>query len=261
MPVLASPAEPMKIAILGATKGMGRALARLLAERGERLFLLGRDLEDLERSARDLEVRSGGEVGSVGTALCDLELPETFAPALAAAETRLETLDAVVVTAAAFGPQEELEADRKRARRLLETNFTGAVLFCEEARDRLLDNLQRSGAGRLCVFSSVSGDVPRKPVVLYGATKAGLAYYLEGLDLRHRAAGLRVILVKPGFVKTSMTQGLDPPPFAGEPGEVARDVARALDRGTSVVYTPKPWRGVMLAVRNLPRWVRRRVAF
>lgn len=203
----------MRLAILGATKGMGRALARLLAERGDRLFLLGRDLEDLERSARDLEVRGGAGEGSVGTALCDLELPETFAPALAAAETRLDGLDAVVVTAADFALQEELESDRKRLRRLLTVNFTGTVLFCEEARDRLVENATRGGAGRLCVFSSVSGDVPRKPVVLYGATKAGLSYYLEGLDLRHRAAGLRVILVKPGFVKTSMTQGIDPPPF------------------------------------------------
>lgn len=251
----------MRVAILGATKGMGRALARLLAERGDRLFLLGRDLEDLERSARDLEVRGGAEEGSVGTAPCDLGLPETFAPALAAAETRLDGLDSVVVTAAAFGPQEELESDRRRTRLLLAANFTGTVLLCEEARDRLLANVPRGGAGRLCVFSSVSGDVPRKPVVLYGATKAGLSYYLEGLDLRHRAAGLRVTLVKPGFVKTSMTQGLDPPPFAGEPEAVARDVVRALHRGTPVLYTPKAWRWVMLVVRNLPRWVRRRVAF
>lgn len=251
----------MKTAILGGTKGMGRALARLLAERGDRVFLLGRDLEDLERSARDLEARAGWEPRSVGTALCDLELPETFAPALAAAETRLGGLDAVVVTAADFAAQEEVEGDRKRLRRLLAANLSGTVLLCEEARDRLLENVARGGAGRLCVFSSVAGDVPRKPVVLYGATKAGLSYYLEGLDLRHRAAGLRVVLVKPGFVKTSMTQGLDPPPFAGEPEGVARDVARALDRGTPVLYTPGAWRWVMLAVRNLPRWVRRRVAF
>ncbi|HUP43227.1 MAG TPA: SDR family NAD(P)-dependent oxidoreductase, partial [Thermoanaerobaculia bacterium] len=195
----------MRIVILGATKGMGRALARLLAERGDALFLLGRDLEDLERSARDLEVRGGAEAGSLGTALCDLARPETFAPALAAAETRLGGLDAVVVTAADFATQEELEADRKRLHRLLEANFTGTVLFCEEARERLLEDLGRGGGGRLCVFSSVAGDRARKPVVLYGAAKAGLSYYLEGLDLRFRPAGLRVVTVKPGFVRTSMT--------------------------------------------------------
>lgn len=251
----------MNVAIFGATKGMGRALTRLLAERGDRLVLLGRDPEELERSARDLEVRAGGETGSVGTAPCDLLRPDTFAPALAAAETRMERLDAVVVTAGAFGIQEDLEADPERLRRLLEANVTGTVLFCEEARRRLLESVDRGGAGRLCVFSSVAGDRPRKPVVLYGASKAALSYYLEGLDLRHRNDGLRVVLVKPGFVRTSMTAGLDPPPFAGEPDQVARDVARALDRGRLVVYTPKPWRWVMRVVRSLPRAVMRRVGF
>lgn len=251
----------MKTAILGATKGMGRALARLLVERGDPVFLLGRDLEDLERSARDLEVRGGAVEGSAGTALCDLERPETFAPALAAAETRLGGLDAVVVTAADFGVQEALETDRKHLRRLLEVNFTGTLLFCEEAREFLVANAEKGGMGRLCVFSSVAGDRARKPVVLYGATKAGLSYYLEGLDLRHRGSGLRVVTVKPGFVRTGMTAGLAEPPFAGEPERVAKDVLRALDSGRSVVYTPAPWRGVMLIVRNLPRFIRRRVGF
>lgn len=251
----------MRVTILGATKGMGRALARLLAERGDAVFLLGRDLEDLERSARDLEVRGDAEEGSVGFALCDLGRPETFAPALAAAETRLEGLDAVIVTAGAFAAQEALEGDRQRLRRLLDVNFTGTVLFCEEARERLVEHAARGGMGRLCVFSSVAGDRARKPVVLYGATKAGLSYYLEGLDLRHRGRGLRVVTVKPGFVRTTMTAGLPEPPFAGEPERVAKDVARAIDRGSSVVYTPGPWRLVMLVVRNLPRFVRRRVGF
>ena len=251
----------MRVAILGAPKGMGRALARRLAERGDRLVLLGRNGEELERSTRDLEVRGGGEEGPVGTAVCDLERPETFAPALEAAETRLERLDAVVVTAGAFGTQEALEADPERLRRMLDANVTGTILFCEEARLRLLASVPRGGAGRLCVFSSVAGDRPRKPVVLYGASKAALSYYLEGLDLRYRKDGLRVVLVKPGFVRTSMTAGLDPPPFAGEPDQVARDVERALDRGRLVVYTPKPWRWVMRVVRSLPRFVMRRVGF
>lgn len=234
---------------------MGRALARLMAERGDRLFLLGRDTDDLERSARDLEVRTGnGE--EVGSALCDLERPETFAPALDAAGEALDGLDAVVVTAGTFAPQEELEADRELARRLLTVNFAHTVLFCEEARKRLLER----GGGTLCVFSSVAGDRGRKPVAIYGASKAGLSSYLEALDHR-RDRGLVTICVKPGFVKTGMTAGLDPPPFAGEPGDVARRVLRAIDRGEPLVYVPFMWRWVMLVIRHLPRFVMRRVSF
>jgi short-subunit dehydrogenase len=244
----------MKVAVLGATKGMGRALARQMAQRRDGVALLGRDKEDLERSARDLEVRGGARVG---TALCDLERPETFAPALDAAEAVLGGLDTVVVTAGLFATQDRLEADPELARRLLLVDFTNTVAFCEEARRRLLAR----GGGTLCVFSSVAGERGRRPVVLYGAAKAGLTRYLEGLDHRFRAAGLRTVCVKPGFVRTSMTDGLPAPPFAGEPEGVARRVLKAIDAGTPVVYAPSAWRWVMLVIRLLPRFVMRRVGF
>ncbi len=247
----------MRVAFLGATKGMGRALARRMAERGDRLFLLGRSPEELERSARDLEARGGAEAGSVGTAPCDLLAPESFAPALAAAEGQLGGLDTVVVTAGLFASQEALEEDTQRRADLLMANFTGTVLFCEEARPRLLAD----GGGTLCVFSSVAGERGRKPVVLYGASKAGLSAYLEGLDHKFRAAGLVTVCVKPGFVKTGMTAGLDPPPFAGEPEGVATQVLKAIDTGRPVVYAPPMWRWVMLVIRGLPRAVMRRIGF
>ncbi len=245
----------MRTVLLGATKGMGRALARKMAERGERLFLLGRHEEELERSARDLEAR--GASGSVGNAPCDLESPEGFATALATARSSLGGVDRVVVTAGLFAQQDELEADPVLAGRLVTVNFTNTMLFCEAARHLLLEQ----GGGTLCVFSSVAGERGRKPVVIYGASKAGLSRYLEGLDHKYRAAGLRVVTVKPGFVKTGMTEGLAPPPFAGEPEEVAEVVLDAIDRGTPVVYAPGAWRLVMAVIRHLPRVVMRRVKF
>jgi decaprenylphospho-beta-D-erythro-pentofuranosid-2-ulose 2-reductase len=247
----------VKVVVLGATKGMGRALVRRLSERGDQLFLLGRDLEDLTQSARDLEARAGRAVGAVGTATCDLERPEGFGPALVAAEAGLQGLDAVVVTAGLFATQEQLEADSELARRLLTVDFANTVVFCEEARKRLLAR----GGGTLCVFSSVAGERGRKPVVLYGAAKAGLTRYLEGLDHKFRARGLRTICVKPGFVRTGMTEGLKAPPFAGEPDAVAAQVVRAIDRGRPVVYVPGIWGLIMLVIRLLPRFVMRKIGF
>jgi decaprenylphospho-beta-D-erythro-pentofuranosid-2-ulose 2-reductase len=247
----------VKVAVLGATRGIGRALARLLCERGDRVFLLGRTAGDLERSARDLEVRAGAAAGAVGFAVCDLLEPDGFTAALDAAETALDGLEAVVVTAGLFATQDELEGDRALARRTLEADFSGTVLFCEEARERLLAR----GGGTLCVFSSVAGDRGRRPVVLYGAAKAGLSRYLEGLDHRYRLRGLKVVCVKPGFVRTTMTEGLPEPPFAADPETVARIALEALDRGAPVVYVPGIWRLVMWVVRRLPRFVLRRVGF
>jgi decaprenylphospho-beta-D-erythro-pentofuranosid-2-ulose 2-reductase len=254
-----------KVVFLGATKGMGRALARRMAARGDRLFLLGRDLEDLGHSARDLDARAGASPaagggaapGAVGVALCDLERPETFAPALAAAEAALGGFDTVVVTGGMFATQQRLEDDPGLARRLLTVDFANTVVFCEEARRRLLAR----GGGTLCVFSSVAGERGRKPVILYGAAKAGLTHYLEGLDHKFRAQGLATICVKPGFVRTGMTEGLPAPPFASEPDAVAALVCRAIDRGRPVVYVPGIWALIMLVIRALPRSVMRRIGF
>lgn len=246
----------MNAVVFGATRGMGRAVARLLVERGDTLCLLGRDAAELDRSARDLQVR--GALPAPPPAFpCDLARPETFAPALDAAVESLGRLETVIVTAADFATQTVLEADPDRARALATIDFANTVGFCEHARRRLL----AAGGGTLCVFSSVAGDRARAPVVLYGAAKAGLSAYLEGLDHRYHGQGLRTVCVKPGFVRTGMTAGLDPPPFAGDPERVARRVVHAIDRGRPVVYAPPVWRWVMLVVRNLPRAVMRRAGF
>ena len=246
----------MNAIVFGGSKGMGRAVARRLAQRGDAIFLLGRDVVDLAKSAEDLAARSPSS-SRPGVAACDLADPDGFEGALDAAFAALGRVDVVVVTAALFDSQQALEEDPARLRSLLDADFTATLLFCEAARRRLL----AQGGGTLCVFSSVAGERGRKPVVIYGASKAGLSSYLEGLDHRYRAAGLKVVTVKPGFVNTGMTEGLKPPPFAGEPEAVARTVLRAIDRGTPVVYAPAPWALVMGVIRALPRAVMRRVKF
>jgi short-subunit dehydrogenase len=234
---------------------MGRSLARLFAERKDEVFLLGRNEGDLRKSADDLVIRRGS--GEIGTALCDLSEPESFAPALDAAAKHMGGFDVVVLTAGMFATQEALEADTALAHQLCTLNFANTVAFCEHARKRLLAN----GGGTLCVFSSVAGDRGRKPVAIYGASKAGISHYLESLDHKFRADGLVTVCVKPGFVKTSMTDGLKPPPFAGEPDQVAKRVLTAIDRKAPLVYAPFMWRWIMFIIKLLPRFVMRKIGF
>jgi len=113
----------------------------------------------------------------------------------------------------------------------------------------------------LTVFSSVAGDRGRKPVAIYGSSKGGLSVYLEAMDHKFHSAGLSVLCVKPGFVKTGMTAGLKPPPFAGEPAEVASEVVRAMDQRKPMIYTPRMWALVMFVIRLLPRFVMRKIGF
>ena len=246
----------MKVAILGGTRGMGRALGRKMIERGDSICLLGRGAEELRKSAADLKAR-GAAGGTVTSAECDLEQPEGFRAALDFAEQSLGGLDVVVITAALFATQEQLENDAALTQRLLTIDFANTIVFCEEARKKLLSR----GGGTLCVFSSVAGDRGRKPVFIYGAAKAGLSTYLEGLDHKFRAQGLKTVCVKPGFVRTGMTEGLKAPPFAGEADDVAVTVLNAIDHGTPVVYAPPIWRAVMTVIKAMPRFVMRRVGF
>lgn len=246
----------MKAVVFGGTAGIGRAVAQQLAARGDVVFLLGRDAAALERSAADLTARHPQQARA-GWALCDLEDPSGFAGALDAADAALGGFDSVVVTAAMFATQAELEADVEFARRLTTANFANTVAFCELARRRLLAR----GGGWLTVLSSVAGDRGRKPVAIYGASKAGLSAYLEAIDHKFRASGLWVLCVKPGFVKTAMTAGLKPPPFAGEPDGAARDIVAAMDRKKPLIYTPGIWRLVMVVIKHLPRFVMRKIEF
>ena len=246
----------MRAVVLGGTSGMGRAIAQRLAERGDAVFLLGIGAEDLMQSAADLKARSPKGL-AFGHAVLDLEQPAGFAAALDAADAALGGFDAVIVTAALFATQEKLEEDIELTQRLLTVNYANTVVFCEHARKRLL----KRGGGTLAVFTSVAGDRGRKPIIIYGSTKAAVSAYLEGLDHKFHAEGLHVLNVKPGFVKTGMTAGLKPPPFAGEPEQVARDVVKAIDRKKVVLYTPFMWRWVMLVIRSLPRFVMRKIGF
>jgi NAD(P)-dependent dehydrogenase (short-subunit alcohol dehydrogenase family) len=245
----------VKVVFLGATRGLGRALARELATRGARIFLLGRSDVGLKRSAADLEVR--GAEGPVEFAHSDLLDPAGFEEGLEAADRALGGFDTAILTAGLYGTQEDLETHAEQCHDLLAGNFTNSILWCEAARRRMLSR----GGGTLCVYSSVAGLRGRSPVVIYGAAKAGLTRYLEGLDHRFHSKGLRVISVLPGFANTEMTQHLPSPPFAGEPEQVARRVIRAIERGTPQIYAPGIWRAILLAVRSLPRAVMRRLSF
>lgn len=244
----------MRIAVLGATRGMGRELVRRFAERGDSLMLWGRDLAALDAMRADLGVRGAREVY---TGHLDLADGSGFEPAVAAAAEALGRIDAVVITAGLFGTQDALEADAERCAAVLDVNFTKTVLLCEVVRKHLL----AQGGGTLAVLSSVAGDAARKTVGLYGASKAGLSHYLSSLDLRYHADGLRVVCVRPGFVRTGMTDGLKEPPFAADVDEAVDAILRAFDRQAPVAYAPGIWRWVMLIIKHLPRFVMRRVGF
>ena len=240
------------VLILGAGSAMARALARRLASQGHDLVLAGRDAEELGRIAADIGVRYGRRAEAVAFDALAFETHD----ALAARCSELAGpggLHAVVDCHAIMPEQEEAFRDPEVTRRMMDANFTSAVTLL----NRFAAQFEARGSGVLVAVGSVAGDRGRQSNFLYGASKAGLAAYLEGLRHRLARTGVAVVTVKPGFVDTAMTFALLKPgsPLTASPERVARDIHRAMLKRSAVIYTPWFWRWIMLVIRSVPRFI------
>jgi decaprenylphospho-beta-D-erythro-pentofuranosid-2-ulose 2-reductase len=168
-------------------------------------------------------------------------------------------VDLVISAAGILAPQEQLDQDPLGAGRLIETNFTGHVTTLLAAVARM----RAQGHGTVVVLSSVAAIRPRKANFVYGAAKAGLDAFARGLADSLHGTGVRVLLVRPGFVTGRMTAGMTPAPLATTPAAVGAAVARALRRGPghadSVVWVPPSLAMLATALRLLPRPAWRRL--
>jgi decaprenylphospho-beta-D-erythro-pentofuranosid-2-ulose 2-reductase len=164
-------------------------------------------------------------------------------------------VDLVISAAGVLATQDVLDRDPEQAGLLVQTNFTGHVTTLLAAAGRL----RAQGHGTIVVLSSVAAIRPRRANFVYGATKAGLDAFARGLTDSLHGSGIRVLLVRPGFVIGRMTRGLRPAPLATTPAAVGRAVAAGLARQDAVVWVPPLLRVVALAVRLVPRPAWRRV--
>lgn len=243
---------PPGVLITGATSSMARAIAERYARRGCRLVLAARDMDECERLAGDLRLRTGAGVHvCVFDALDFDSFPAVMESAVSALGGRL---DGVIVCHGYMAGQDEGARDSECARRMIDTNYTSAALLLDLAAPRLT----RPG-GFIAAVSSVAGDRGRPSNFIYGSTKAALNTYLEGLRAALFKEGISVTTIKPGFVDTSMTWGLPGMFLVASPEKVAADVERAIRRRKPVVYTPWFWWGIMTIIRSIPGFVFKRL--
>lgn len=157
-------------------------------------------------------------------------------------------VDVVLVAAGVLGDQESAWQDVDAALRLVDVNVRGAVLAGVLAADRL----RSQGRGALVLLSSVAGERVRRSNFAYGATKAGADSFYLGLGEAVRSDGVHVLVVRPGFVRSPMTAGLQEPPLSQDPSQVAKAILAGLASGQRIVWVPGAMRWVMTAMRHLP---------
>ena len=241
------------VLILGATSGIASALAREFAAHKYDLVLGGRDRDELSALASDLSLRN-----SVRASVLAFDALDTQAHAASLTSFLAEAgsdLVGAVVCIGYLGDQAKAQVDWDEARLILETNFTG----CVSSLNILANHFELRRTGFICAISSVAGDRGRQSNYLYGAAKAGLSVYLQGLRNRLFPAGVKVITVKPGFVDTRMTYGRPGLFLLASPESVAQGIFRAIVKGKSVVYLPWFWRPIMLIVRSIPETIFKRL--
>jgi decaprenylphospho-beta-D-erythro-pentofuranosid-2-ulose 2-reductase len=234
------------VAVFGATSAIAERVARLYARDGARLLLVARDAARLDTVAADLRARGAAEVATVAA---DLNDAARLGAALDACDA-LGGADVALVAFGTLGDQPASEADRVHAERELRTNFLSPALLLTELANRF----EARGRGTIAVITSVAGVRGRRTNYVYGAAKAGLSAFIEGLRHRLHDRGVAVLDIRPGFVDTPMTAHLARGgPLWATPERVARDIHRAIAKRGAVLYTPWFWRWIMLVIRLLPR--------
>jgi decaprenylphospho-beta-D-erythro-pentofuranosid-2-ulose 2-reductase len=241
-----------RVLLLGGTSEIGLAIVSALAARGPvQATLLGRDRSGLETAAVGLGDRGCGKV-EIGE--LDALAPSDHAPAIAAAFAGGGPFDIVVLAIGLLGTERGLDAEVDEAVEVMQVNFVG----CGSLLLHSLKAMSGTG-GTLVVLSSAAGERVRASNAVYGAAKAGLDGLAEGLGTPARAAGVRLLVVRPGFVATRMTAGLRRPPLSTTPEAVAAAVLAALGRSTTRIWVPRALRPVMSVLRHLPGPVFRRL--
>lgn len=242
-----------RVIVAGGSSEIALAIVRKLQSREPRdVALLGRSPDALARAADALQTR-----GSPRATVLEVDARRTddHAEVVGEAVRRLGGVDIAIVAIGVLGERGGMPADIDAGVELLQVNFVGAgSLLLELARA-----LRDGGGGTLVVLSSVAAERPRRSNVLYGASKAGLDALAQGLADALAVERVRVLVVRPGFVRTRMTQGLKPAPLSTDAQTVADVTLDGLDRGAGTVWAPTRLRWLMLIVRALPRPLFRRM--
>ncbi|MBT8132530.1 MAG: SDR family oxidoreductase [Gammaproteobacteria bacterium] len=242
-----------KVLIFGATSAIAGAIAERYASDGATLHLVARNAEQLSERRAHL-MAAGAE--AVTDSLADLSDLDAASKAVDDAYDIAGPFDIVLLAHGSLSDQSQLESDWRATIASLQTNFLSyvVILTCVATR------LETAGSGQIAVIGSVAGDRGRKTNYVYGTAKGGLERLTQGLRNRLSGTGINVLLIKPGFVETPMTESMPKNFLFSTPEKVAKSIQKAISRQRNVVYVPGYWRLIMIVIRAIPEWLFKRMS-
>jgi decaprenylphospho-beta-D-erythro-pentofuranosid-2-ulose 2-reductase len=231
------------VLILGATSDMALALARKFGSHGYSLTLAARDVERLQATQSDIQIRQNVSVDVVRFDALEVGNHQDFYNSLSIKP------DVAICVFGLLGDQKKAEKDWSACQEILLSNYVGAV----SVLNIVANDMEERRSGVIVGISSVAGERGRQSNYFYGSSKAGFTAYLSGLRNRLFKSGVHVLTVKPGFVKTRMIENIKTPgPLTASPAQVANDIYNAVQKKKNVIYTLGIWQWVMAAIRNIP---------
>lgn len=233
---------------MGAKSDIAQAVAREFARHNFDVILAARNSSDelLAAMKTDLEIRGGGHAFAVEFDAENFAAHEQFYKNLPAPP------DVVLCAFGYLGEQSQAEKDWSETARIINVNYTGAVSILSVAAN----DFETRGAGCIIGISSVAGERGRASNYIYGSAKGGFSVFLDGLRHRLSRFDVNVLAVKPGFVDTKMTEGMNlPKPLTATPEQLARAVFNAYRKKKATLYYLPAWRFIMFVIRNVPEFV------
>ena len=244
----------MNILVVGANSAIARATARLYAKRGDELFLIGRDPERLSELSADLNIRGAARVAKYSI---DVTQYDQLHQAIESVNQFFDRIDLALICHGSLPDQNTCDADFRTAQRHINVNGISVIAILIE----LTKLFQQQRKGTIAVITSVAGDRGRQSNYLYGATKALVSTYLQGLRGRLFPEGIHVVDIRPGLVDTPMTSHLEKGPLFSSPERIASCIVSAIDRKKPIVYAPAYWRVIMTVVCSIPEIIFKRLKF
>jgi len=244
----------MNILIVGATSAIATSTARIYAERRNHLFLIARNGERLSDLVEDLKIRGAQ---SIGTLTLDLDDFAAHAGAIEAAVATLQQIDVALLCHGTLPDQAASEVSFKLALKAINTNGLSVISLLTEIAQRM----SAQGKGTIAVITSVAGMRGRQPNYIYGAAKALVSTYLQGMRGRLHEHGVHVVDIRPGLVDSPMTAKFKKGPLWSTPEVVAESIVKGITNKRHTVFAPGYWRFIMFVVNCIPEGIFKRMKF